>query len=113
MFWNKKNKVTGIIELVESGFKVLNDEEVTEFKWSEIIKLTGFKIDLITIDQICLKIESNDKISYATEEFEGWRIFVIKMLNEFPEIAKNWEGIIAKPAFETKETELYIRNKND
>ena len=35
-----------------------------------------------------------------------------RLLNEFPQIEKNWEGIIAKPAFERKETELYNRNKN-
>lgn len=112
MFLNKKKKRIEKIELTEKGFQVNYDEEITQFQWSEIEKLTGFKVDKLTTDDICLKIESNNKRSYATEEFEGWRIFMNKMLNEFPQIDKNWEGIIAKPAFERKETELYNRNKN-
>ncbi|MDN5204604.1 hypothetical protein QQ008_24645 [Fulvivirgaceae bacterium BMA10] len=100
------------IELTENGFKVNCYEEITQFQWSEIEKLTGFKVDRLTMDDICIKIESNNKIVYVTEEFDGWRIFMNRLLNEFPRIDKNWEGIIAKPAFERKETELYNRNKN-
>ena len=112
MFGNKKKNRIEKIDLIENGFQVNYDEEITQFQWSEIEKLTGFKVDRFTTDDICLKIESKSKISYATEEFEGWRIFMNKMLTEFPKIDKNWEGIIAKPAFERKETELYNRNKN-
>ena len=114
MFWNKQKpkQIIEKVELTEFGFRIVFDEEVTEFEWSEIEKLTGFKIDRFTTDDICLKIESNKKTSYATEDFEGWRIFMNKVLIEFPQIDKNWEGIIAKPAFERKETELYNRNKN-
>jgi len=108
----KKKKRIGKIELTENGFQVNYDEEITQFQWSEIEKLTGFKVDRLTTDDICLKIESNNKTSYATKEFEGWRIFMNKLLIEFPQIDKNWEGNIAKPAFERKETELYKRNKN-
>ena len=112
MFWSKKKKRIEKIELTENGFKVIYDEEITQFKWLEIEILTGFKVDRLTIDDICLKIESNNKTAYATEEFEGWRNFMNRLLNEFPQIEENWEGIIAKPAFERKETELYNRNKN-
>jgi len=112
MFWNKKKNQIEKIKLTENGFQVNYNEEITQFQWSEIEKLTGFKVDRLTIDDICLKTESNNKTAYATEEFEGWRNFINKLLNEFPQIDKKWEGIIAKPAFERKETELYNRNKN-
>jgi hypothetical protein len=114
MFWNKKTtkQIIEKVKLTEFGFRIVLDKEVNEFEWTEIEKLTGFKVDRFTIDDICLKIESNNKISYATEEFEGWRSFMNKLLNEFPEIDKNWEEIIANPTFERKETELYNRNKN-
>jgi hypothetical protein len=112
MFWNKKKKRIEKIELTETGFKVNYDEEITQFLWSEVEKLTGFKVDRLTMDDICLKIESNDKTAYVTEEFKGWRIFMNRLLNEFPQIDKNWEGIIASPAFERNETELFNRNRN-
>tara|TARA_R110002049_G_scaffold145662_2_gene308124 strand:+ start:304 stop:648 length:345 start_codon:yes stop_codon:yes gene_type:complete len=112
MFWNKNKKQVEKIELTENGFQVNYDGEITEFQWSEIEKLTGFKVERITTDDICLKIESDNKISFATKEFEGWRIFMTGLLDKFPEIHENWKSVIAIPAFERKETELYNRNKN-
>ncbi len=108
----KKKKQIEKIELIENGFQINYDKEITQFQWSEINKLTGIKVDRFTIDDICLKIESNNKTVYATEEFQGWRNFMNKMLTEFPLIDKNWEEIIANPAFKKNETELYNRNKN-
>lgn len=108
----KKKERIEKVELTENGFLINYDGEITKYNWSEINKLTGFKIDRLTVDDICLKIESDKKKSVASEEFEGWRIFMNKLLNEFPQIDKNWEGIIANPAFERNETELYNRNKN-
>ena len=108
----KKSKRIEKIELTNNGFQVNCGGEITQFQWSEIEKLTGFKVDQFTIDDICLKIESNNKTAYVTEEFQGWRNFMNKILNEFPQIDKNWEGIMTKPAFKRNETELYNRNKN-
>jgi hypothetical protein len=112
MFWKKKEKNIEKIELTENGFRVNINEETSQFQWSEIEKLSGFKVDNFTTDNICLKIEFNNKVEYLTEEYEGWRNFMNSLLNEFPQIDKNWEGVIAKPVFERKETELYNRNKN-
>ncbi len=114
IFFNqcKKKKRIEKIELTENGFEINCDQKIIKFKWSDIDKLTGFKVDRFTIDDICLKIESNNKTAYVTEEFQGWRNFINKMLVEFPQIDKNWEGIIANPAFERNETELYNRNEN-
>ena len=112
MFWKQKKKRVEKIELTENGFQVNYDEKITHFQWLEIEKLTGFKVDRITIDDICLKIESKNKTAYVTEEFEGWRNFMNRLLIEFPTINKTWEMKIAVLAFERKETELFNRNKN-
>lgn len=107
MFWKKKNKRIEEISLYEDGFKINYGKETTAFKWFEINKLTAFKIDRFTVDDICLSIESNTKTVIVSEEYEGWPIFVDKLLIEFPEINENWEEVIAIPAFERNETELY------
>lgn len=98
--------------MTENEFQVNYDGEIIQFKWSEIMKLTGFKIDWLTTDDICLKIESENKTSLVTVEFEDWRSFMNELLNRFPQIDKNWEGIIARPSFGRNETELYKRNIN-
>lgn len=86
MLWRKK--VNDKVELTESGFLITCDEDISEFNWNEIDKLIGFKIDRFTIDGICLKIESEDKIAFITEESEGWRNFMNELLKIFPEIEK-------------------------
>lgn len=112
MIWNKKKKRIERIEITENGFQINYDEEIIQFKWSDILILTCFKIDRLTTDDVCLKIESESRTSLVTEEFEGWRSFMNELLNRFPQIDKNWEAIIARPAFERNETELYNRNIN-
>ena len=114
MFWKKWKKKERIetVDLTENGFVINYNGEITQFEWNEIDKLIGFKFDRITIDEICLNIEAENKIAITTEDFIGWRDFMNELLKKFPEIDEHWEGIIAKPAFERKETELYNRNKN-
>lgn len=114
MFWNRQNTKNKIekVELIDFGFRITFNEIISEIKWEEINKLVGFKIDRITTDDICLKIESHKIVSFVTEEFLGWSEFVTELLKHFPEINKNWEGIIAKTAFERNETQLYNREKN-
>ncbi len=102
MFWNKKKKRIQKIELTENGFQVNYDGEIAEFQWLDIEKLIGFKVDRITVDDICLKIESNNKTVYASEEFKGWRNFMNRLLIEFPQIDKNWEVLHCKTSFRKK-----------
>ena len=112
MFRKKTKKQIEKIELTKNEFQVNNDKNIIQIKWIEIEKLTGFKIDRLTTDDICLKIESNKKASIVSEEFENWRKFIDLLLSKFPEVDKDWESTIAIPAFDRKEIELYNKNKN-
>tara|TARA_B110000114_G_C14709570_1_gene244749 strand:- start:15 stop:359 length:345 start_codon:yes stop_codon:yes gene_type:complete len=112
MFWNKKKKRIEKVELTKNGFQVNFDEEITQFKWSEIEKLTGFLFGQITYDDVCLRIESENKTSIISEEFQGWRNFMNELYKQIPELNEEWERIMYNPPFERKETELYNRNKN-
>ena len=100
------------LELLQDGFRVNYDGEITKFQWSEINKLTGYKFDQITMDVICLKIDANGKTVTVTEDFNEWRDFMNTLLTKFSTIDKNWEEVIAKPPFERNETVLYDRQKN-
>ena len=111
MLWKRKKRIEEII-LTKNGFKIIFDEVITEYNWSEIDKLTGYKFDQITIDVICLKIDAKEKTAIVTEDFKGWRDFMNTLLTKFAEIDKKWEEIIARPPFERNETVLYDRQKN-
>ena len=113
MFWKKwiKKKRVETVDLIENGFVINNNGEITSFEWTEINKLTGFKLDRLNIDEICLKIEAENKKAIITEDFMGWRTFMTEVLTKFPEIDEHWEGVIAQPAFERNETVLFNRIK--
>jgi hypothetical protein len=112
MFWNKKKKRIDTIQLIEIGFEVNLDEEITLFQWTEIKKLTGFLFGQITYDDVCLIIESENKRSVISESTDGWRNFMTELYKRIPELDEEWESIMYKPPFERKETVLYERNKN-
>ena len=109
MFWKKwkKKKQVETVNLIEDGFEIVVNENKTIIKWSFIHKLIGYKVDLFTIDEICLHIEFDNKTALVTEDYLGWREFMSELLNQFPSINKNWEGTIAKSAFKRNETKLF------
>lgn len=94
----------------EFGFELYVDEKLIEIKWGEINKITAYKIDLITIDEICLFVEAkNGKQFEINESLKGWNLFNEKLIEKFPSINKKWGKEIAIPPFERKETVLYNR----
>tara|TARA_R110000868_G_scaffold385339_3_gene653190 strand:+ start:554 stop:1090 length:537 start_codon:yes stop_codon:yes gene_type:complete len=100
------------IELTKNGFLINYDGEITQYHWTEIEKLTGFLFGRITYDDVCLQIESENKTSVISEEFDGWRMFMTELYKRIPELDEEWERIMYNPPFERKETILYNRNKN-
>ena len=84
---------------------------VSVVEWSLIDKIVAYKIDLLTVDEICFEIDYLDKRLLITEESEGWRFFLTELINRIPTIDSKWEEKLIKPVFERNETELYNRNK--
>ncbi len=103
----------GIFTYNASGFELPINHKQTEIKWQEIDKVTAYKIDLLSTDEIRLFVQAeNGKQFEISESTKGWFQFVEKIKEKFPNISKTWEIDITNPAFERKETELYNRNKN-
>lgn len=102
----------GLFEYNDLGFNLLVEGKQIDINWNEINKLTAYKLDLLTTDEICLFVQAeNGKQFQITESTKGWFQFTKKVKEKFPNISENWEVEIANPAFERKETELYDRNK--
>jgi len=103
----------GLFEYDDTGFQFFNNGQLSKVKWESITQMVGFKIDLLTIDEICLHIEiqksENLEISESTK---GWFQFLKKIKEQFPSINKTWEIDIANPAFERNETVIYQKKKN-
>jgi hypothetical protein len=110
--FNELYNSNGVFTYNQNGFELPINEELNKISWNEINKMTAYKIDLLTSDEICLFVQAkNGKQFEITESTKGWFQFIQKIKEQFPNISKTWEIEIANPAFERKETELYNRNK--
>lgn len=99
----------GDFQFIDWGFININDEEFA-LEWDNVKKITIYKRDLITEDQICLEITHlNDTVFTISEDTKGWFQLIKHLSNEFPEV--NEENImkIAQPAFARNETVLFSR----
>ena len=103
----------GIFSYNLKGFELPINEKPIKIDWNEINKLTAYKTDLLTTDEICLFVQAEKGKQFEiTESTKGWFQFIEKTKEQFPSISKTWEIEIANPAFERKESELYNRSKN-
>ncbi len=104
----------GIFNYNEQGFELLIGEKLTNTDWNEINRILAYKVDLLSVDEICLFVEIDKERSFEiSESTKGWFVFGKKIRKIFPEIKETWEFDIAIPPFERNETELYNRNKNE
>lgn len=104
------NNSSSIFSYNDKGFEVAINSQLLNFEWEQISRITAYKIDLLTIDEICILIEyANNRSLELSESAEGWIQFIERLKIQFPTISKTWEFDIVQPAFERKETELYNR----
>ena len=100
----------------ERGFAVISLKDKTSPKlslnWEEIQKITAFKRDLWSVDQICLFIARADETGIElNEEMKGWSGFIQALPQFLPSCKpfENWFQTVAFPAFAANPTELYNR----
>ena len=93
-YWRKR------IEAIDKG--------TARISWGSIQKITAFKRDLLTIDQICFYIEhANGDAIELDEEMIGWPQFVEEVSSRLPGFMKNWWNKVVQPAFAENATVIY------
>ena len=100
---------SGIFEYLEDGFTIDLKNGKRRICWKDIERLEGYKRDLMTFDQVCLDIISNETIITISEDTDGFESFIEKLKNQFPSIDKDWDWKIIQPAFATNFTVLFKR----
>ncbi len=107
----KDQENLGFFEYNDKGFSLTDYKVVTQYNWSDIETIFGFKEDQMTTDEICLDIFFNNKSSIRlTESTLGWYQFNKRLTKAFPTIPENWDGEIMLPAFATNITLLFDKN---
>ena len=75
--------------------------------WSEVRRITAYKIDLFTVDEIRVEfaLQSGDALVIA-EESPGFEALMLELVQRFPS-ATGWHGKVVQPAFASRVTVLY------
>jgi hypothetical protein len=92
-----------------NAFIITNGKVKYQIVWDDIVKIITYKIDLWTIDEICIDIITDNKIYTISEEFHNWDTFTKVIENRL--LSKNdWFPEVAHPAFARNETILYEKH---
>jgi hypothetical protein len=91
----------------EEGFSTVNDKIRKFYKWNEVEEIIAYKVDLITIDLICIELFFRDYKILFNEDFKGWNELLKRMHQNFPQINQNWQFDIVKPAFARNEMIIF------
>jgi len=93
------------------GFAVVRYEPPAEsVRWSDIHEVYGFKLDLFSIDEICLgfTLDEDGRYIWVGEDDGGFKEFRSEVERRFG-FDPDWFGKIMKPAFVENRTTLWKR----
>jgi hypothetical protein len=100
------------VHVTKDGLQVLrNGEVLAHVRWSDVKRIIAYKYDLFGTDEICvgfLTAPDADSWLEISEEWAGFLEATSKMEMSFPTIPKDWYNEIMVPAFERKETVLWV-----
>jgi len=96
------------ISLGPGGFGLDQNGQTVAVKWRDIVRIAAFKRDLITVDMICLAVETGD---FAIELNDGMPGFdtLLPALDSALGIDPSWQLRVMFPAFEANMEMIFDR----
>jgi hypothetical protein len=71
------------------------------FAWSDVIRVDAYKVDVLTIDKLCWRIQLRDGRGYeVNEDQEGWDALLEaapEAIPGFPRSGEWWSGTVFPP----------------
>lgn len=97
------------LAIVDDGFTVSGNPSC-RIRWEEITKISAYKVDLGTCDQICVGVHTFKSANCVElqEEWDGYKPLVAEIERRF-NIADGWWRKVAFPAFQENYTVLYAK----
>jgi len=106
---SEREKCFGQFEYFDYGFQITENLKSTKINWTDIQEITAYKVDLYTVDEIRLNIDSDKLTITISEETPGYFVFKETIKDIFPDSDKDWEHKVMKPAFAENLTIIYKR----
>ncbi len=102
--WRSRNDP--LLEVCETGFSLTQGNRAQQTIWTEIRAIFAYKIDLITIDQICLNFETRSGEIVVHEGMQGYEE-LLAGLERHLGLTPEWSLDVMFPAFEENLTQIY------
>jgi len=90
-----------------------NETGEENLDWSEIEEVETYKVDLITVDCICVSLVRGESQMVLTEDMNGWQDFLAALslrLDGFPR-KDEWYAEVLQPAFDANQKTLWKRSQ--
>ena len=82
----------GTFTFSETGFRLVPPYGTGQYDWANLQSAFGFKLDLLTLDEICLDLFfANGSSLRLTESLPGWPALSRYLSTHFPSIPPRWE----------------------
>ncbi|MGI4880228.1 MAG: hypothetical protein ACRYG4_22390 [Janthinobacterium lividum] len=104
--WRQRNVVR--LTSDRSGFVVHNRGERLEASWEGISGVTAYKRDLLTVDMLCLLLDTSAGVVEVNEEMDGYPGFETDLQRALG-IDPMWKLGVLFPAFATNATSIFAR----
>jgi hypothetical protein len=97
-----------VLDFDVSGFTCAG-ESPWRAAWTEVERITAYKIDRLTVDEIRVDFVLQDGITRViTEECVGFEPLMLELARRFPTVS-GWRGRVVQPAFAPSVSVLYER----
>lgn len=101
------------VELTPEGFEIVTDDARHRARWQDVRRIVAYKIDVVTMDRICLRLDTHE-LSYTVDEsMDGWSEFLHRLDEVFAPLSHDqWLRAVAEPPFATSERVLFDRARD-
>ena len=76
--------------------------------WDDIQRITAYKIDMFSWDEVRMEFKTREKAVVITEESPGFVQFMAEVVRRFPSTSE-WHSKVSQPAFDPCPTTLFER----
>jgi len=97
---------------IDDGFSLTTNVGERFYRWSDIEKITAYKADLMTFDDLRLDIDFGEVVLTLSEDVVGWSEFIEMLPEKLTGVLVDWESKVIPTPFATNLTLIYTKKVN-
>ena len=99
------------VELTDDGFEIVTDTNASHrARWDDVRRIAAYKIDVFTMDRVCLHLDTHELRYTVDESMDGWSDFLSRLDEVFAPLSHDqWLRKVTVPPFERSERVLFER----